>query len=334
MLSKLASSISARIRIDWKEQSSHPAAHTHGNKRSKSDIHFGPSKIHGFSELLERMRDSSDTSTAGDIANSYIAARRKRWDSDNTHEHEESYLGTKDDDHIELLGKIKFAHGRGGDDIISADRHSGQGVEIYGGRGNDWLQGTNKNDALFGRSADRNHGKGENLLEGFAGDDGLYGAGGNDLLYGGDGNDFIDGKKGDDVLDGGNGDDIFMDDGGDNLIIGGSGTDVAAYSAEGLKDIRMEKLQDGTYLLSLKYEGSNREQRAVLNGIEYVHFGDNGSAGEINLASDPVQTTFSPDGPLAHLRDIDILDNATADEPHHHRHQQEYSWNMYLRQRN
>jgi len=90
------------------------------------------------------------------------------------------------------------------------------------------IAGTEGEDNLFG-------GPGNELIEGFAGDDRLNGVGGSDTLEGGDGrdvllggegDDFLDGEAGDDVLRGGGGNDVLTDLGGANLLDGGAGNDL------------------------------------------------------------------------------------------------------------
>lgn len=79
--------------------------------------------------------------------------------------------------------------------------------EIYGGPGDDLLDGGDEPDTIYGRG----------------GADTIHGRGGNDILRGG---------KGNDVIDGGDGDDAIWGDKGDDTLTGGRGAD-SFHAAEG-----------------------------------------------------------------------------------------------------
>ncbi|MCW5312520.1 hypothetical protein GTQ43_01210 [Nostoc sp. KVJ3] len=83
------------------------------------------------------------------------------------------------------------------------------GARLFGGKGNEWINGTNGNDYIDG-------GNGKDTLNGGNGDDILLGGNGNDILVGGNGKDILDGGNGNDTLSGGFGQDT---------LIGGNGKD-------------------------------------------------------------------------------------------------------------
>ena len=94
-------------------------------------------------------------------------------------------------------------------------------LTVFGGPGNDWLDGWTGNDALFGED-------GNDILMGLDGDDTLVGGPGNDHLNGYAGSDFLLGNGGVDIFYGGDGNDqIDARDGVRESIDGGAGTDVA-----------------------------------------------------------------------------------------------------------
>lgn len=128
-----------------------------------------------------------------------------------------------------------------GDDLIEG----GSGSDaIYGFDGNDALYGGEGDDqgivlgflvdywsaGLYGGAGDDfiDGGRGKDNLDGGTGNDNLYGGEGNDNVDGGDGNDFIDGGQGDDLLDGQNGDDTMFGGTGNDQLKGGGGTDFLA----------------------------------------------------------------------------------------------------------
>lgn len=95
---------------------------------------------------------------------------------------------------------LGYAAGHGGNDTLTG---IGRAVNmLYGGRGNDVLNGTSGRDHLFGQ--------GDN--------DTLYGGAGDDVLSGGDGDDVLYDGAGNDVLTGGRGADRFMLTGGRDVI--------------------------------------------------------------------------------------------------------------------
>ena len=115
-------------------------------------------------------------------------------------------------------------HGGSGDDLLIGGNHDDT---LFGGSGDDVLQGGNHADRLYG-------GTGDDELYGEDHDDVLFGGGGVDRLYGGQGSDTLTGDGGSDYLDGGSGsdslmggadDDVLVWDETDLLIDGGDGND-------------------------------------------------------------------------------------------------------------
>lgn len=107
---------------------------------------------------------------------------------------------------------------------------------MFGGDGNDLIQGRAGNDHLFGGLGnDTLRGDdGNDTLEGGAGNDNLAGGDGNDLIFGGDGhdnmggsygNDSIWGGAGNDTIGAGAGDDVAWGEDGDDFVSGGAGND-------------------------------------------------------------------------------------------------------------
>ena len=108
----------------------------------------------------------------------------------------------------------------GNDTLYAADRSTGY---LYGGDGNDTLNGYLGNDVLSGDA-------GDDTLSGYRGDDLLTGGAGNDTLRGGGGNDRLFGDDGNDLLDGGSAG-SYDDNNGNDVLRGGAGNDVL-YAAD------------------------------------------------------------------------------------------------------
>ena len=94
-----------------------------------------------------------------------------------------------------------YVYGTPRGDSIAGGGHHGQ--IIYGGAGNDTINGTCKCDLIYA-------GSGNDTVKGNEGDDKIYGGSGNDTINGNHGCDTIIGGYGADKLTGGNGDDRFV----------------------------------------------------------------------------------------------------------------------------
>ncbi|WP_427501722.1 S8 family serine peptidase (plasmid) [Methylomonas sp. MED-D] len=99
--------------------------------------------------------------------------------------------------------------------------------EIYGGTGNDYLDGGAGYDLLLGEDGNDTLKGGYGYSNDTLDEGGIYGYG-NDTLDGGDGNDLLQGSDGDDMLSGGDGSDTLYGGGGygADTLDGGSGDDV------------------------------------------------------------------------------------------------------------
>jgi len=116
----------------------------------------------------------------------------------------------RNDSPLNRIEQIQFMDGTvwTHDDILVEIVKPSEGDDaIYGGTGDDLINGAGGNDALYGNAGDDtlNGEIGNDTLYGQAGDDTLTGGEGNDTLVGGVGNDTLDGGAGNDVLDGGAG---------------------------------------------------------------------------------------------------------------------------------
>jgi len=94
----------------------------------------------------------------------------------------------------------------------------GFGQYLFGGPGNDTMNGLGSRDSLFG-------GTGNDVLSGGQGNDYLDGDAGNDTLTGGSGDDDLLGSAGADILNGGSGLDELYAGGGNDVLIGGGDND-------------------------------------------------------------------------------------------------------------
>ena len=100
-----------------------------------------------------------------------------------------------------VISDPPFVYGTPRGDNIAGGGNDGQ--IIYGGAGNDTLNGTGKDDNIYG-------GSGNDTIKGNDGDDTIYGGSGSDTINANNGNDTIIGGFGSDLLTGSNGDDRFV----------------------------------------------------------------------------------------------------------------------------
>ncbi|MEN6374581.1 MAG: calcium-binding protein [Smithella sp.] len=117
---------------------------------------------------------------------------------------------------------------------------------IYGGTGNDYIDGVGGDDEIYGGDNDDIlfGSAGNDVIEGGAGDDAIKGDGcnvpvelqGDDYIDGGTGNDLIWGNSGNDELFGGNGLDTIYGDESDDYIDGEAGAD-SLYGGSGNDEI-------------------------------------------------------------------------------------------------
>jgi Ca2+-binding RTX toxin-like protein len=124
---------------------------------------------------------------------------------------------------------------KGGEGTDSLTGRAGND-NLSGGAANDTLSGGNGDDTLDGNAGnDLIHGNGgRDLLRGGADLDSMFGDADNDQLFGGDGNDSLDGGQDDDILNGGGGNDTLFDHAGSDLLNGDAGDD-SMDSADGLR---------------------------------------------------------------------------------------------------
>ncbi|MFC8537448.1 calcium-binding protein [Streptomyces sp. NPDC057249] len=130
------------------------------------------------------------------------------------------FLGDGDDTIAAFTPGMNTVSGGAGDDELHAhtartvlggagdDMVMGPGT-LYGGNGMDHLMGDNGNQRMWG-------GRGDDMIEGYGGDDTVYAGPGDDHVMGGDGRD---------ILFGGSGDDLVHGEGGDDFVCGGTGKD-------------------------------------------------------------------------------------------------------------
>lgn len=115
-----------------------------------------------------------------------------------------------------ITGRAIFYGNGGSDELYNIDIGSGYSkvLEIYGGDGDDIIDGGPQNDTIVGG----------------LGNDVVVGEGGNDYLFGNEDFDVVIGLGGDDYIDGGSGDDILVGDEpgtpGNDTIFGSAGRDI------------------------------------------------------------------------------------------------------------
>jgi Ca2+-binding RTX toxin-like protein len=90
---------------------------------------------------------------------------------------------------------------------------------LHGGDGMDHLMGDSGNQQMWG-------GRGDDMIEGYGGDDTVHAGPGDDHVMGGDGRDIVLGGPGNDTLDGEGGDDLVCGGTGEDTLEGGPGRNI------------------------------------------------------------------------------------------------------------
>jgi Ca2+-binding RTX toxin-like protein len=171
--------------------------------------------------------------------------------------------------------------GQGGDDTISLNEANGAlpAAQLFGGDGNDTLNGGSGDDFLFGQA-------GNDILNGKGGNDQLFGGDGNDTLDGGTGNDQLFGQGGNDrmIWNPGGGSDLF--EGGDGIdtaeVNGGNGAEVFTLTANGTR-VRFDRLTPAPFSLDI---GTTENFVLNMNGGDDVFTAGNGLAPLIQVTVD------------------------------------------------
>ncbi|MFF5900806.1 calcium-binding protein [Streptomyces argenteolus] len=140
------------------------------------------------------------------------------------------FLGDGDDTIAAFTPGMNTVSGGAGDDELHA--HTARTVlgdagddmvmgpaTLHGGDGADQLMGDSENQRMWG-------GRGDDMIEGYGGDDTVYGGSGDDHVMGGDGRDILLGGSGDDTVRGEGGDDFVCGGTGKDILDGGDGRDV------------------------------------------------------------------------------------------------------------
>ena len=180
-------------------------------------------------------------------------------------EDDDTLYGGDGDDLLDGSAGHDVLDGGSGNDILSG----GSGHDtLFGGDGDDVLSGGRENDTLFG-------GSGEDRLDGGSNDDVLDGGSGGDDLLGGSGSDVLNGGAGDDTLYGGSGNDSLAGQSGADRLKGGSGDDLldggagADHLDGGKGDDRLSGGTDGDHLKG----GSGNDELSGGDGNDYLNGG-------------------------------------------------------------
>ncbi|MEU0228365.1 calcium-binding protein [Streptomyces sp. NPDC006284] len=140
------------------------------------------------------------------------------------------HLGDGDDTVAAFTPGVGTVSGGSGDDELHAhtartvlggdgdDMVMGPAV-LHGGDGMDHLMGDDENQRMWG-------GAGDDMIEGYGGDDAVYAGSGDDHAMGGDGRDILLGGPGADMLHGEGGDDLVGGGPGKDTVDGGPGRDL------------------------------------------------------------------------------------------------------------
>jgi len=172
---------------------------------------------------------------------------------------------------ISTFGLITVNLG-GGNDVFLEQPSGGvlatKPLVVFGGDGNDSIQGGDANDTLYGGN----------------GDDVISGGDGVDLIFGGGGDDVVNGNHGNDTEILGEGDDtaVWNPGEGSDAVSGGTGTDKLVFNGSGTADDAMSLFADGGHAIFERDPGAvrmdlvhvERVDAAALAGKDLIGIGD------------------------------------------------------------
>ena len=200
---------------------------------------------------------------------------------------------------VNNIFKIRVFAGAG-DDTVSFDETNGAlpQADVFGGSGDDHLNGSSAADRLFGES----------------GDDVLIGGRGNERLSGGSGNDFVDGNQGADTVVLGDGDDIFQWDPGDgsDVVDGNDGHDVMVFNGANI-DERFEVSASGSRAVFTRSAGTITMNLGGIEEIDTRTFGGVDTFTADNLTGTGVTDLKVDEGADATVDRIDVHGTDHAD---------------------
>lgn len=178
----------------------------------------------------------------------------------------------------ETAGDGDFASGGSGDDKIYGAATMPWKENLFGGAGNDYLNGYYGDDYLHGGTGhDEIVGlDGEDEIKGGDGDDKIYGGLGNDDVEAGDGDDYVYGAEDNDDIHGNDGDDELLGGYGDDDVWGGKGNDIiiGGYGANLLRG------EDGDDIILLGNDLRGDENDGPATGYAYGGNGEDAIFGQ------------------------------------------------------
>ena len=225
-----------------------------GAQVTNVDIHGTPGKdivtTYGWNSLVSsRFFGDDGADTVWSTAANAVATRiYGQGDDDEIHmtfsdrAQFESPDGGAGNDVIDVFGSVLY------DPYPIASPTSGFGTgcdvrtrTIYGGEGNDVIKASLEFGELGGFGYVVFGGAGDDVIDGSALSDQLYGDDGHDLIDAGDGNDYLNGGEGNDWICGEAGDDFLDHGGGTDIVDGGDGRDQAVVGEDdkllGIEDL-------------------------------------------------------------------------------------------------
>lgn len=215
--------------------------------------------------------------------------------------------GTNVRDVIAGLGGDDYALGGLGNDMIDVGDDSDR---ASGGLGNDWVAGQAGDDALYGDWIRTEDGYdyppegGNDQLYGGPGNDWLDGQGGNDRLSGGADNDTLLDILGNNTLIGGDGDDLLVAYNGSNRFLAGAGNDwmyTQASAFDGASRMNGGTGADGFQAYLMASTDPNAGRSSVT--IEDFHRGEGDQLHISASAETPLGAFFASGADLFHAFD-------------------------------
>jgi Ca2+-binding RTX toxin-like protein len=171
--------------------------------------------------------------------------------------------------------------GQAGNDTLTLNEANGALPKalIFGGAGNDTINGGSGADMLFGQA-------GNDTINGKGGNDFLFGGAGDDVLTGGDGDDQVFGEAGNDRMIWNPGDDTDLNEGGDGNdtveVNGGNGAEQFTVTPNGSR-VRFDRVNPAPFSIDI---GTSENLQVNMNGGDDTFSASNGLATLIQITVD------------------------------------------------
>lgn len=215
------------------------------------------------------------------------------------------------DDYNRIMPNFGFNYNKFNGSSLSGNKVN-EPAAFTANYGNDWIEGNDGSDVIFGDSGDANGGI--DRIFGGSGNDLIDGDGGNDNIEGGVGEDVIYGGQGNDVLDGGADNDIvFGDDGYNGYKEYGDVASAAALYTASSDDKQKRAFGQQMGMFADKFKVGWDAQSKTDGGNDIIYAGNGSDIVDGQFGTDTYKVKVMDNGNLGYTNVMDSGVNDLAD---------------------